>query len=204
MSFLSTVIAILLLGNPASGQPTHTDQEKTEFARLAQVKRIYVPLKPRPGTENSDYWRDPNTALFQDRLLVYLAKGKRVVADHPGGSSWAFIGDCSKGYETYFPGVVVVCSREDADAELLGSVTDISKEATTDERRTNLAYLGMARLYDVKTNAVVWETSQTSFLKGVWEHRPEMRYGDPLELAGYHVMNQFGKDMKKAQKLAAQ
>jgi hypothetical protein len=198
---LAVAAAILLCTLSAGGQERQQARsQESEFRPLSQVKRIFVPTMPRPGTEKSDYWNDPNSTYFQERLTAYLVKGKRVRPDHPGGEKWAFTGDCSKGYETYVPGVIFVCNYADADAMLLGSVSDISKEATTDERRTNLLFAGVAYLYDTRTNAMLWETSKTSWLKG-WE-KPEVRYDEPMDRVASRIVDQFEKDIRKAQKLA--
>src|SRR5215471_9015296 len=130
---LGTAFLCLCLASAARAQNSSTTRT------IADVKRLYVPVKPDPGW-NDPLWSDPQTVQFQEQLFRSLVVWKKLPQDDPRRklpkndprrTEWGYEGDCEQGITSIISEVKLVCSRKDADAVLLGNVGGSSHDVTS-------------------------------------------------------------------------
>jgi hypothetical protein len=168
---LQAICLCFCLASVGSAQTPNT------ITTIADVQRIYVPVKPDPGW-NDPLWSNPQTVQFQEQLFRSLVAWKKLPQDDPRRklpkndprrTEWGYEGDCEHGITSIISGVKLVCSRKDADAVLLGNVGGSSHEvtSTTQSPTRDLSgptyttsqvsqFTGTATLFNNYTSEAIW------------------------------------------------
>ena len=167
--------AVLILAFTAVAQTApSTDKPESPVADKSAAT-----TKPVPGLfKISKIFLSPasdETGSFEHQLLWQLIETEKA-PKHMGDLKLRPKGDCSTGYPSVIPGIVLVCTEKEADAILF---------ATGDSNG------GMARLRDKATGDILWEATRTALLNS-----PRYRTAQAAE----KVVKQLRKDVLAARK----